>query len=53
MHPEQHTELDNLLTMQHNLRTSANKGRNDSYDVHTSLTGYEPNDMVFSELGNS
>ena len=23
MHPEQHTELDNLITMQHNLRTSA------------------------------
>ena len=53
MHPEQHTELDNLITMQHNLRTSANKGSNDAYDVHTSLTGYEPNDMVFSELGNS
>ena len=52
MHPEQHTELDNLITMQHNLRTSA-KGSNDAYDVHTSLTGYEPNDMVFSELGNS
>ena len=52
MHLEQHTELDNLITMQ-NLRTSANKGSNDAYDVHTSLTGYEPNDMVFSELGNS
>ena len=52
MHPEPHTELDNLITMQHNLRTSA-KGSNDAYDVHTSLTGYEPNDMVFNELGNS
>ena len=52
MHPEQHTELDNLITMQ-NLCTSANKGSNDAYDVHTSLTGYEPNDMVFNELGNS
>ena len=52
MHLEQHTELDNLITMQ-NLRTSANKGSNDAYDVHTSLTGYEPNDMVFSELGDS
>ena len=52
MHLEQHTELDNLITMQ-NLRTSANKGSNDAYDVHTSLTGYEPNDMVFSELSNS
>ena len=47
------TELDNLITMQHNPRTSANKGSNDAYDVHTSLTGYEPNDMVFNELGNS
>ena len=52
MHLEQHTELDNLITMQHNLRTSA-KGSNDANDVHTSLTSYEPNDMVFNELGNS
>ena len=52
MHFEQHTELDNLITMQ-NLRTSANKGSNDAYDVHTSLTGCEPNDMVFSEPGDS
>ena len=37
MHSEQHTELDNLITMQHNLRNSA-KGSNDAYDVHTSLT---------------
>ena len=37
MHPEQHTELDNLITMQHNLRTSA-KGSNDAYDVSVSLT---------------
>ena len=44
MHPEQHTELDNLITMQHNLGNSA-KGSNDAYDVHTSLTGYEPNDI--------
>ena len=29
------------------------QGSNDANDVHTSLTGYEPNDMVFSELGNS
>ena len=40
MHSEQHTELDNLITMQHNLRTSA-KGSNDAYDVHTSLTPSE------------
>ena len=37
MHFEQHTELDNLIAMQ-NLRTSANKGSNDAYDVSTSLT---------------
>ena len=52
MHPEQHTDLDNLSTVQHNLRTSA-KGSNDAYDVTVSLTSYEPNDMVFNELGNS
>ena len=52
VHFEQHTELDNLITMQ-NLRTSANKGSNDVYDVHTYLTGYEPNDMVFNELNDS
>ena len=38
--------------MQHNLRTSA-KRSDDAYDVTVSLTGYEPNDMVFNELGNS
>ena len=32
-----HTELDNMITMQHNLRNSA-KESNDAYDVHTSLT---------------
>ena len=52
MHPEQHTDLDNLNTVQHNLRTSA-MGSNDAYDVSVSLTGFEPNDMVFNELGNS
>ena len=52
MHLEQHTELDNLITMQ-NLRTSANKESNDACDVSVSLTGYDPNDMVFNELGNS
>ena len=36
-----------------NLRTSANKGSNDAYDVSTSLTGYEPNYMAFSELNDS
>ena len=37
MHFEQHTELDNLIAMQ-NLRTSANTGSNDAYDVSNSLT---------------
>ena len=36
-----------------NLRFSAKKGSDDAYDVHTSLTGYEPNDTVFNELVNS
>ena len=49
MHFEQHTELDNLQ----NLRTSANKGSNDAYDVSVSLTGYEPNYTAFSELNDS
>ena len=52
LHFEQHTELDNLIAMQ-NLRTSANKGSNDVYDVAVSLTGYEPNFMAFSELNDS
>ena len=47
MHPEPHIDLDNLNTVQHNLRNSA-KGSNDAYDVSVSL-----NDMVFNELGNS
>ena len=37
MHPEPHTDLDNLNTMQHNLRNSA-KGSNDVYDVTVTLT---------------
>ena len=53
MHLEQHTELDNLDTVENNLRTSANKGSNDAYDVSTSLTGYEPNFKAFSELNDS
>ena len=51
MHFELHTEFDNLIAMQ-NLRYSANKESDDAYDVHTSLTGDEPNDMVFSEFGD-
>ena len=50
MHPEPHTDFNYLNSMQHNLRNSA-KGSNDAYDVTVSLTGYEPNDMVFNELG--
>ena len=49
MHPEQHTDLDNLIAMQHNLRNSA-KGSDDAYDVSASLTGYELNDTVSDEL---
>ena len=52
LHFELPTELDNLIAMQ-NLRTSANKGSNDAYDVSVSLTGYEPNYMAFSELNDS
>ena len=52
LHPELHTELDNLIAMQ-NLRNLANKGSNEAYDVHTSLTGYESNYMAFSELNDS
>ena len=52
LHFELHTEIDNLIAKQ-NLRNSANKGSDDAYDVHTSLTGYEPNLMAFSELNDS
>ena len=47
MHFEQHTELDNLIAMQ-NLRTSANKGSNDAYDVSVSPSQVmSPNYMAF------
>ena len=52
MHPELHTDLDNLDTVENNLRNSA-KGSLDTYDVIVSLTGYEPNDTVSNELVNS
>ena len=52
LHSEPYPELDNLIVMQ-NLRTSANKGSDDAYDVSVSLTGYEPNFMTFSELNDS
>ena len=35
MHCKLYPELDNLIAME-SLRTSANKGSNDAYDVHTS-----------------
>ena len=37
MHPELQTDLDNLNTVEHNLRNSA-KGSLDTYDVTVSLT---------------
>ena len=52
MHPDLHTDLDNLDTVEHNLRHSA-KGSLDVYDVISSLTGYEPNDTVSNEVVNS
>ena len=52
MHPDLHTDLDNLDTVENNLRNSA-KGSLDTYDVISSLTGYEPNDTVSNELVNS
>ena len=52
MHPEHHTDLDNLDTVEINLGHSA-KGSNDAFDVPISLTGYEPNDTVVNELVNS
>ena len=52
MRPEHYTDLDNLDTVETNLRHSA-KGSNDAYDVTDSLTGYEPNDTVVNELVNS
>ena len=49
MHPDLHTDLDNLDTVENNLRHFA-KGSLDAYDVTNSLTGYEPNDTVSNEL---
>ena len=37
MHPDLHTDLDNLDSVENNLRHSA-KGSNDAYDVAFSLT---------------
>ena len=52
MHPEHYTDLDNLDTVESDLRHSA-KGSNDANDVTHSLTSYEPNDTVVNELVNS
>ena len=52
MHPDLHTDLDNLDTVENNLRNSA-KGSLDTYDVTVSLTSYQPNDMALNELINS
>ena len=52
MHPDLHSDLDNLDSVENNLRHSA-KGSLDAYDVTHSLTGYEPNDTVSNELVDS
>ena len=52
MHPDLHTDLDNLDSVENNLRHSA-KGSLDAYDVTHSLTGYEPNDTISNELVDS
>ena len=52
MYPDLHTDLDNLDSVENNLRHSA-KGSLDAYDVTFSLTGYEPNDTVSNELVDS
>ena len=52
MHPDLHADLDNLDSVENNLRHSA-KGSLDAYDVTFSLTGYEPNDTVSNELVDS
>ena len=52
MHPDLHTDLYNLDSVENNLRHSA-KGSLDAYDVTHSLTGYEPNDTVSNELVDS
>ena len=48
MHPDLHTDLYNLDSVESNLRHSA-KGSLDAYDVTHSLTGYEPNDTVSND----
>ena len=52
MHPDLHTDLDNLDSVENNLHHSA-KGSLDACDVTFSLTGHEPNDTVSNELDDS
>ena len=52
MHPDLHTDLDNLDSVENNVRHAA-KGSLDTYDVTDSLTGCEPNDMLSNELVDS
>ena len=52
MHPDLHTDLDNLDSVENNLRHSAKESL-DAYDVTFSHTGYEPNDTVSNELVDS
>ena len=52
MHPDLHTDLDNLDSVENNLRHSAKESL-DAYNVAFSLTGYEPNDTVSNELVDS
>ena len=53
MHSDLHTDLDNLDSLENNLRHSA-KGSLDAYDVTFSLKeGYEPNDTVSNEFVDS
>ena len=52
MHPDLHTDFDNLDSVENNLHHSAKESL-DAYDVTISLTGYEPNDTVSNELVDS
>ena len=48
MHPDLHTNLYNLHSVENNLRHSAKESL-DADDVTHSLTGYEPNDTVSND----
>ena len=51
MHPDLHTDLDNLDTVEHNLRNSA-KGSLDTYDVTVSLTDDEAKVLAHQIVGH-